>query len=63
MASKKTNKVIWKTKIYKTFIKPHQEYDDVNSDQANNVSFHQKIIKFPEQFFSFHDKSNETQKK
>ena len=29
--------------IYKAFIRPHFEYGDILYDQANNMSFHQKL--------------------
>ena len=29
--------------IYKSFIRPHLDYDDIIYDQAYNVSFHQKL--------------------
>ena len=29
--------------IYKTFVRPHLDYEDINYDQTYNVSFHRKL--------------------
>ena len=29
--------------LYKTFVCPHLDYDDIIYDQAHDVSFHQKL--------------------
>ena len=31
--------------IYKTFVRPHQDYGDILYDLAYNASFHQKLEK------------------